>query len=120
MAYAASMTPEQAAASNHEGCKKCVPVTCCGFPGMVGTYWFACRDNCLWFPCCFMGIALPVYSCVCCSCERQSNSWITRDKHGNMTGAFMLLDHENGTIGWYGVKCCSTQLEEKPQCYCVK
>ena len=73
----------------------------------------------LCFPCCFAGIALPLYSCLCCSCERLDNGWITRDKYGNMTGAIYLLDHERGTIGFYGVKCCSTQLNPEPQCYCV-
>ena len=53
-----------------------------------------------------------------CSLETSDNKFLV---HAHAySGAFMLLDHENGTIGWYGVKCCSTQLEEKPQCYCAK
>jgi len=72
------------------------------------------------FPCCTLGVCLPLYSCLCCTCERKDNAWITRDKHGKMTGAIMLLDHERGTIAMYGVKCCTQTLDDHPQCYCTK
>lgn len=140
-AYVRSLTPAQAHVRNHGGCHVCQPVTCCGCPGCVCTYNFAMGDGCLCpsagvpfffsrsvvtararagFPCCTLGVCLPVYSCLCCTCERKDNAWITRDKHGMMTGAIMLLDHERGTLAMYGVKCCTQTFEEHPQCYCTK
>ena len=36
-------------------------------------------------------------------------------------GAFMMVDHERGTVAFYGMKgCCDASLAEKPQCYCYK
>ena len=126
--YAATLTPEQASPSYApaRGYHKCVSKqACCKFfcpvDGCVGAYFCGCcNDRCLCFPCCTCGIALPLYSCLCCSCERDGNTWVTRDKHGNRTGQIILLDHERGTLAFYGVKCCTTQLQTEPQCYCVK
>ena len=120
MAYSKSLTPEQADIKNAEGCHYCVPVTCMGCPGCVCTYNVACNDTCLWFPCCLLGLCFPVYSWVCCSCERSENAWITRDKHGRKTGAIILVDYEKGTLAHYGVECCKQDLEASPQCYCKR
>ena len=69
-----------------------------------------------------------------CSLETSDNKFLVH-AHAH-SGAVMLLDHENGTIGCYSVPwlwvrllctksvckqyCATEQLEEKPQCYCVK
>ena len=120
MAYSRSLTPQQASIENVSGCHKCVPVTCVGFPGCVYTYNGACSEDCLWFPCCFLGCIPTPWSICCCTCEREQNAWITRDKHRRKTGYIVIVDHERGTLAHYGVKCCSEQLEDHPQCYCVK
>ena len=120
MAYSRSLTPQQASIENVSGCHKCVPVTCVGFPGCVYTYNGAFNEDCLWFPCCFLGFIPTPWSICCCTCEREQNAWITRDKHRRKTGYIVIVDHERGTLAHYGVKCCSEQLEDHPQCYCVK
>ena len=75
--------------------------------------------ECLWFPfLCLCGIPIPLP--IVCSCERMDNQWITRGKHGEKTGAWVIIDAENKHLASYGVKCCSQQLEEHPQCYCEK
>ena len=68
-----------------------------------------------------MGVCLPIYSCLCCTCDRKNGAWISRDKHGEMTGwAIMLIDHERSTLAFYGVKCCTKGVyEQTPQCYCT-
>jgi hypothetical protein len=125
-AYARSLTPEQASVRNHAGCKRCHnQKCCCPFPGgLCCMYVVPCKDgggacgkDCLCMPCCVAGICLPLYSCLCCSCERSDNAWVTRDKHGVMTGAIFLIDHEEGTLACYSVKCCTTQLKDEPDCY---
>ena len=123
LAYSQSLTPQQTSTRNNRnlsGWHKCVPVTCVGFPGCVYTYNGACSDDCLWFPCCFLGFIPTPWSICCCTCEREQNAWITRDKHRRKTGYIVIVDHERGTLAHYGVKCCSEQLEDHPQCYCVK
>ena len=89
----------------------------CGFSGCVYTYDFACSNDCICTLVCFLG-------CCCfpgALCEREkdgSNAWITRDGNtGARTGAVMIVDHEKGTTANYSVKCCSSEYEEKPQCY---
>ena len=91
----------------------------CFAPGSTGCKdgGGACGKDCLCMPCCVAGICLPLYSCICCSCERSDNAWVTRDKHGVMTGAIFLIDHEEGTLACYSVKCCTTQLKDEPDCY---
>ena len=74
--------------------------------------------ECLMFPfVCLFGIPCPP---IVCSCERMDNQWITRGKHGEKTGAWVIIDAENKHLAAYGVKCCSQQLEDNPQCYCQK
>ena len=77
--------------------------------------------ECLMFPltCCIFPPFINPLVCVC-SGERQGNQWITRGKHGEKTGAWVIVDAERKTLQSFGVKCCSTQLEEKPQCLCEK
>ena len=48
------------------------------------------------------------------------NQWITRGKHGEKTGAWVIVDEEKKTLATYGVKCCSQQLKDYPDCYCEK
>ena len=68
-----------------------------------------------------MGVSPPFYGQVCMSCEETGdNSWVNRDKNGIKTGEIVLVDSEEGTIAFYGTRCCSEELEEKPQCYCYK
>ena len=124
LAYSRTLTVAQASAQNPslQGCHRCRPVSCCGFAGCVRTVNCACGPDCLWFPCCFLGCCCPIWSLICCVCEREkdgSNAWITRDKHGNKTGAVIVVDHERGTLAHYGVKgCCNPELDPTPQCYC--
>ena len=121
MAYSRSLTPEQASILHLEGCHYCVAVTSCGaVPGPVCTYNFAYSDDCLCFPCCFLGMCLPVYSCLCCSGERaESGAWITRGEGGVKTGEIIVVDYEQGTLAHYGA-FCSEDLEDDPQCYCKR
>ena len=122
LAYSRSLTPEQASILHLEGCHHCVAVTPCGaVPGPVCTYNFACSDTCLCFPCCFLGMCLPVYSCLCCTCERaESGAWITRGEGGVKMGEIIVVDYEQGTLAHYGAKCCSDDLEDDPGCYCKR
>ena len=90
--YVRELTPAQAHISKYAGYHRCHPVSClpwlkCCLPcGPAGAYFmpleFPIGGSCLCFPCCFLGICLPIYSCLCCTCERQDNAWITRDKNG--------------------------------------
>ena len=85
------------------------------------TYNFPCSPSCLCFPCCTLGIALPLFRCLCCVCERsKDNTWITRDNKGIKTGEVIIVDHERGTLAMHGAKCCSSELDAHPQCYCEK
>ena len=122
LAYSRSLTPEQASILHLEGCHHCVAVTPCGaVPGPVCTYNFAyseCSDDCLCFPCCFLGICIPCYSLLCWSCERTgSGAWITQK---TIKGQIIVVDYEQGTLAHYGAKCCSEDLEDDPQCYCKR
>ena len=118
LAYSRTLTPAQSNASNPRllGCHKCRPVSCIGFTGCVCTYNFACGENCLCFPCCTMGIVLPLYSCLCFICERSpDNTWIARGENGMKTGELIVVDHERGTYAHYGGKCCGgTHLMTPP------
>jgi hypothetical protein len=127
-AYTRSLSPEQKVAAEYSGYKACVPVTCTlGLPTCCGRCcgaWFCgCKtganNECLCIPWCCCGICLPIASCCCCSCERQESAWITRDKHGMMTSAIMLVDHERSSLAMYAPKCCSEELDQDPMCYCV-
>ena len=60
---------------------------------------------------------LNPFPCIC-SCEREQNQWIVRDKNGVKTGAWVIVDAERKTIASYGVKCCTNELSDQPQCYC--
>jgi len=123
-AYCATLTPEQAHASKYTGCRV---VTCregCCCPGVPCGVTYACNpcDQCLCFPLTCVWLPFPMINPLFCLCsgERFYNQWITRGKHGEKTGAWVIVDEENKTIAAYGVKCCSTQLQDKPQCYCEK
>ena len=121
------MTPEQASILHLEGCHYCVAVTPCGaVPGPVCTYNFAysecsflCwEDDCLCFPCCFLGICIPCYSLLCFSGERTaSGAWITQKL---IKGQIIVVDYEQGTLAHYSAKCCSEDIEDDPQCYCKR
>lgn len=96
-------------------CAPCLPV--------CGVYFFDSGDNCI---CGLIPLLIPVW-CGCCHgwiCSGGSsvsnNAFLTRDKNGTLTGTIFMLDHERSTIAIYGVKCCTSQLQEDPQCYLVK
>ena len=38
---------------------------------------------------------------------------MSRSRMAFKTGEVVLIDHENSTVGYYGVKCCSTQVSAK-------
>ena len=87
------------------------------------TYNCACNNDCLCFPCCCFPCFMTPCNLCGCAVERErdgSHTWVTRDKHGRRTGAIMIVDHEKGTIAHYGTKCCSTELDDTPACYCEK
>lgn len=124
-AYCASIPRHEARASNYSGCRK---VTCvkggdcssCSSCCLCFAYSCACSDDCICFPF-FCGICpipfINPFPCIC-SCERVSNQWVTRGKHGEKTGAWVIVDAERKTIASYGVKCCTNELSDQPQCYC--
>jgi hypothetical protein len=121
--YVATLTPEQQ--ESIKGMKYCHPLPgCWGFRYCVCAYFMTLWNCCLFYPCAFMGICLPFYSCLCCSCERGAEAgegfgaWVTRDKHGLKTGEIILIDHERGTLVAYSTQCCSRELRDEPQCYC--
>jgi len=123
-AYCATLTPEQAHASKYAGCRVLTCREGCLCPGVPCGVTYGCNPcgEFLCFPltCVFLPIPMinPIFCC--CSGERFYNQWITRGKHGEKTGAWVIVDEENKTLANYGVKCCSTQLNNKPMCYCEK
>jgi hypothetical protein len=121
LAYSRSLTPEQASILHVEGCHYCVAVTPCGaVPGPVCTYNFAYSDDCLCFPCCFLGICLPWWSLLCFSDERAGSGRWMKGKGKGKTGEIIVVDYEQGTLAHYGAKCCSEDLEDAPECYCKR
>ena len=121
--YVATLTPEQQ--EKIKGMKYCHPLPgCCGFRYCACAYFMILWNCCLFFPCAFLGICLPLYSCLCCSWERSQEAgegfagWVLRDKHGLKTGEVLLVDHAHGTLVMYGTQCCSSELQNEPMCYC--
>ena len=84
--YMNTLSLEQKTADKYNGYKTCRPVGCCSCckgVGIGGAYFMGCERGpfgcpCLAFPCCFLGVCLPIYSCVCCSCERKRISMRSR------------------------------------------
>ena len=72
-------------------------------------------DDCLCFPAGIICWCVPYFLPVICSGERQANQWITRGKHGEKTGAWVIVDEEHKTLAAYGTKFCSSELCEDPQ-----
>lgn len=124
LVYSRTLSPEEQ--EKIQGCKYCAPKCSSwyrwAFDYCVCAYFLiCCSGDCLWYNCWFMGITLPVYGQICCSCERSIDStWVSRDKHGIKTGEIVVVDHERGTVAMYGSKCCSQELRERPDCYCYK
>jgi len=117
-AYCRSLPDEQTRAANYAGCRVIRAADGSGTPCGAAYGCNPCGE-CLWFPfLCLCGIPIPLP--IVCSSERMDNQWITRGKHGEKTGAWVIIDAENKHLASYGVKCCSQQLEEHPQCYCEK
>lgn len=100
--------------SNHTGCylNKCT--RCGNCP--IACHWNSYCGGCFCFPLCLFGL-IP-FPCLC-TCEREENIFITRDKHNNKTGAIILVDEPKRTLACYSTKCCSTELQESPCCHCV-
>jgi hypothetical protein len=117
MAYAGSLTPEQAHVRNYKGFKRCKPVGCCGGKccnGCICAYFTYCGGNCLYFPMCVFGVP---GACCSCMCQRRNNMWITQKKN-RVRNVVVLLDHVNGIIGWYGSRH-GIGISQTPLCYCV-
>lgn len=71
----------------------------------------------MWWGATFVcGIPLP-WSCFICTCEREGNGWVMRDKHGAKTGEVLLVDEERGTVACYRTVCCSKEMIEEPDSY---
>jgi hypothetical protein len=116
-AYCASLPSEKAAARNYTGCKYLRKPKTGSIFGCV--YAVNPCGDCLWFPFVWC-LCLPIPFPFVCSCERMQNQWITRGKHGEKTGAWVIVDEERKTLASYSVVCCSQQLKAEPDCYCTK
>jgi hypothetical protein len=97
---------------NHTGCYVMHCMLCGGSPCCCTFNFYFGR--CLCMPVCVLGV-IP-FPCIC-TCEREGNLYVTRDKHGSRTGTCMVIDEERGTIGHFAAKCCSQEPEETPCCY---
>lgn len=97
--------------NNYQGCYyircgKTVNSCPCGYSY---NYYFG---ECLCSQICFL-FCIPLPPC-CCTCERQNNIYITRDRRGIKNGVIVLVDEEKGTLAHYSV-CCN-KIATEPYC----
>ena len=120
--YCGRVRPENAAASAHAGCRE---VRCVDCPSVPCAYAYGINPcgECLCFP--LICILLPI-PCICpvsliligFLTERSGNKWILRGDEGTVEGAWVIVDEEKKTLATYGVKCCTQQLKDRPDCFC--
>ena len=101
--------------NDYRGCYTCNgpcgPLCCC--------YLVPCGENCIWALSCVLGLPTP-WGCMICTCERYHNSFTMRGRYGEKVGELLFVDEERKTIGFWGTKCCSAELDTYPCCYFTK
>ena len=127
--YCGRVRPENAAASAHAGCRE---VRCVDCPSVPCAYAYGINPcgECLCFP--LICILLPI-PCICtpicpipfffcCAGSgtggRSGNKFMQYDEYGGGSGAWVIVDEEKKTLAMYGVKCCTQQLKDRPDCFC--
>ena len=126
--YAAGVAPRELG-----GCYMGAPPCCCVCvgvdPGCVrGTCGqHDCGDDCAFFPFAFLGLPLPVYSCLICACERGEyggGTWMVRNDGRK---ACEVVATAPGELGCYmaPMRCdcdCNPSIDESatPACACRK
>ena len=116
--------------SDHTGCYVACCLHCCGIScrgspcgGMpcCCMYHRACGEDCLCTPWCIGGV-LP-WPCLFCAC-REGNTWVNRDKYGQISNKLVLVDKEKGTLAWYCKECAcpwtKPELNQNPRFYLVR
>ena len=122
LAYSRTLTQSQYSAKNPSlrGCHRCRPARPgkCGFTGCICVYLFACSDDCVYSPCCCMGLIWPLFSCIRCWCERSPDGTLIERDGTKKKNEIIVVDHERGTIAIYGGNY--GHEDEHPACYCEK
>ena len=123
--YCGRVRPENAAASAHAGCRE---VRCVDCPSVPCAYAYGINPcgECLCFPLICILLPIPFICTPICpipficihSLERSGNKWILRDDNRNVNAAWVIVDEEKKTLATYGVKCCTQQLKDRPDCFC--